>query len=287
MYILDTSALRSIGTDDLIKVKEKVNIGISTITAFELASHLTRDLTNHEHLRKRGNFLKGRIPQLLDDPFVLWAQRTSGLVNPHRKEDKILILQLFNAVEESPTLEELRSKIFYYSDGMKASFLDIGDMVYRALKKEEENYCSKITPLLSDSSKLHKVGSKFIITTEVLKANIVNAIGNKLVDHAPCIRSEILSHALFTGYMLHRLYYYANKMTGSSQLANQDLNDCEDAYICLSLNLMAGDVLVTDDNGMFNAVKETFKQICEFLDPPLKQECCVITTKDFLNITRE
>lgn len=283
MYILDTCAIRGISRQKLQKAKNiGIEIAISTITAFELASHLLRGETSKSYERVRGNFLKCEIPEILDDSAVRWADRigSADIVNSTRREERDLLIQTLSIVSEFESLETLNTKNLCYPDGQTVTLTDFGQRISYILKKEENDHVSRMRKLLDQSEFFLDLDGRYTMTSEILLSNLRQA-AEGTQKHAPAVavdsKAILLSQALYIGYLLNRLYVYKN-----SPGKDIDPNDYEDAFICLTIDLNAGDVLVTDDKGTVSALRSIMRYLRDCY-PQLESEC-VMTTDEFTQI---
>lgn len=266
MYILDTSAIRGISGENLRLAAAKVDIAVSTLTVLELASHLNDSSDETTYLRARGNLLKCQIPNLLDDPFWLLSQKLKSTVNPNRKDDKIVLNQLIAAAEQSQSLAELGTKYLTYPDGSVVSCQNIGDRIGEVLKNEEDSFVSHIQSLAASAHLDPVLNGKHRLTSAVLFGQLTAATQSfSPMEDSNFQAKTFLATAPYVGYLMQRLYHYANcRPPGETELLI-DRNDCEDAYISLSLDLHSDNVLVTNDNGTLTALRNTLTLLNEIL----------------------
>ncbi|SFO39897.1 hypothetical protein SAMN03159304_03123 [Pseudomonas sp. NFACC24-1] len=265
MFILDTSVLRGISRSDLVSVCQRFDVAISTLTVLELASHLGDDSSGSGYLRMRGNFLKCKHPRILDDPFWSLASTTNLKPNPTRGEDRLILAQLIDAVEQSETLTELSSRKITYPDGQAVSCNDLGVRVSAILQDEEMRYVEGIESLGARTDGR-------LITANVLCEEILY-VANKLVspDDAESKGYAFLAMAPYIGYMLSRLSYYESLRASDDQIMRVDRNDCEDAYIALHLDFAKNNTLVTNDKGTIRALTEVRALLSEYLSVEIGQ----------------
>lgn len=282
MYILDTSAIRGISGAKLKAAATKFEIAVSTLSVLELASHLNDSSDETTYLRARGNLLKCQIARVLDDPFWLLSQRTQSSANPTRKEDKFVLEQLMAAAEQSQTLAELKTKTLSYPDGAVASCDDIGKNIAEILKEEEDSFVTHIESLPNLAKLDPSLNGKHKLTSAVLFGQMTAATQSLAAGVDRNIQARtFLATAPYFGYLLHRLYHYANCCQPGEVTLPIDRNDCEDAYISLSLELNAGDTLVTNDSGTLAALRSTIALLNEVLPVSLNSNH-VMSNEEFL-----
>lgn len=283
MYILDTSAIRGIGGAKLRLASENgLDLSVSTLSVLELASHLNDGNQAADYAKARGNFLKCRIPRMLNDPFWALAKSIGFNANPTRAEDLQMLGHLLDAVESSPTLDDLSKIKLNYPDGATALCVDIGTSFSAILAEEEQNFVSHIKALAEDRNLDPSCNGRHSLTS----AELVKQLTKEARSLAPGTDYNLqarsfLATAPYFGYLLARLYTYANlRPIGESEL-RIDPNDCEDAYICLNLDLQTNDVLVTNDKGTIKALRSTFAMLNEVL-PAKIPKTQVMNIDDFV-----
>jgi len=283
MYILDTSAIRRINGKQLREIASMgVDIAASTLSILELASHLNDDDASTNYARAKGNFVKCSILRMLNDPLWTVSQNLGLDVNVTRQEDKLMLAQLINAVEASETPAELSNVVLKYPDGATTTCVDIGKRIAEELRTEESNFVKHIETLAVKyklnpcANGRHTLTSTYLVT-ELTKNTQRLTPG---ADHNRQAKAFFATASYF-GYLLSRLFLYANKRPVGETKLNIDPNDCEDAYISLSLDLLTSDVLVTDDKGTIDALRHTFSLLGEFLSAKI-EPTRVLSVTEFL-----
>jgi len=258
MFILDTSVIRSISRINLEAAIKNQDVVTSTLTVLELASHLHDSLDNEKYKRARGNFLKCKLVRIIDDPFWALSQKIQLSVNETRKEDKGLLSQLLSAVEKSETLEQLNHFELIYPDGKKASCKDVGIRISEILKEEEDDYINQIQRLSALANLEASENGKHLLTPDNLLGYMLEASKSLSATSDKNINVKtFLTAAPYLGYLISRLYLYSNCRPVGEEFLTIDRNDCEDAYITLSLDLNSSDTLVTNDKGTLNALRNS------------------------------
>ncbi|HGY2300883.1 TPA: hypothetical protein ACNV18_004875 [Pseudomonas putida] len=258
MFILDTSVLRGLSRSDIISVCGRFEVAISTLTVLELASHLGEGGSSG-YLRARGNFIKCKYPKILDDPFWGLASDTNLTPNPTRGEDRLMLAQLIDAVEQAETLTDLSEKQIVYPDGKITSCEDLGARVAAILLDEEKRYVKEIESLSARA--YGRPLTPHSLFEEI--SHVVKKLANS--DDLENKGFVFLAVAPYVGYMLSRLNYYEGLRASTGRAPQIDLNDCEDAYIALHLDFARDITLVTNDKGTTKALLEVCKLLSELL----------------------
>ena len=274
MYILDTCAIRSISRKKLESaIRNGADLSVCPITCCELASHLIK-APEDDYAIALSNFLKCRVPRLLDDSAVLWAERAGvpHSVNQSRRDDRGLLEQMLGIVSKTGSLDDLHAKYLRYPDGVLCPLVDCGKVFELILRTEEDWYVDRMKRLLSGSEFFRPRNGQYRVTKEILLANLAR-VGRGMSEDLSISPGEAISKGLaqaaYIGYMLYRLYRAKN--SGRNDI---DRNDYEDAIICLAIDVYAGDVLVTGDKGTISALMDTMAQ--------LQSMDCVMSTEDFV-----
>lgn len=284
MYILDTSAVRGISGARLRAAAERVDIAISTLSVLELASHLNDSDDDAKYLRARGNFLKCQALEMLDDPFWMFSRQGDLPVNAARKEDRPVLQQLIAKVEQSQTLAELGAQTLVYPDGATASCNEVGKRIAEILHDEEESFVSSIQRFSEIAELTPEQNGTHCLTADALFKILMSSTDTLETRADSNLRAKtFFATAPYAGYILHRLYLYANRRPVGETKLNIDRNDCEDAYISLSLSLNADDTLVTSDEGTLDALKGTILLLNEVFPAPFSLDH-VMSSEDFLRL---
>ncbi|WP_156444534.1 hypothetical protein [Burkholderia sp. MSMB1826] len=283
MYILDTSAIRAIPRKTLKTVAQKVDLAISTLSVLELASHLNDSDNNEKYLRSRGNFLKCQELRILDDPFWLLSQQNQAPVNATRQEDRIVLEQLIKKVEDSPTLEDFATQTLTYPDGAIASCRDGGKKIAGILHEEEEHYVKSVQDLANLMRLDPSLNGSHNLTADALFGILLHSSKSSTDSDPNLLAKTLFATAPYIGYILHRIYIYANKLPAGESTLNIDRNDCEDAYISLTLDLNSEDTLVTSDKGTEEALKGTIALLNDKFPAPFSSNY-VMSTEEFISL---
>jgi hypothetical protein len=274
MYILDTSALRSISKANLEKGCAKYDVRISTITALELASHLNDTSETKQFLLNKVNFLKCKFPTLLHDPFWEFSKRIDALAqtNPTRQDDMPILIELIRVMDGVYTLDELSNQYLSYPGGEKVSCENIGATISAMLAEEENSYVSHVNYLASKLKlDTQNNGSHTLTADNLLQILISCADETAGRDNSNLRAKTFFAIALYSGYVISRLYGYVNKRQFGEESLSIEKNDCEDAYICLHLDLDRDDILVTNDKGTLAALRQTLSLLTSCLPAEINQ----------------
>lgn len=282
MYILDTSAIRGISSAKLRTAASKFDIAVSTLSVLELASHLNDSSDDSCYLRARGNLLKCRIARVLDDPFWLLSQLIQSSVNPTRMEDKIILCQLMAAAEQSLTLATLERKTLSYPDQVVVSCSDIGNRIAMILREEEVSFVAHIESLLLLAGLDPSLNGNHLPTASEFFRQLIAATRSLPGTADGNVQARaFLATAPYFGYLINRMYQYANRRSPGQVALSIDRNDCEDAYISLNLDLHGEDILVTNDKGTLSALRSTIQLLNEVLPFPI-DSAHVMSNEEFV-----
>ncbi|BCK75957.1 hypothetical protein AA0242T_1936 [Acetobacter aceti NRIC 0242] len=262
MFIADASFIKGTKWKILENIAQRQDIGVSPITAIELASHLCESPKEQSYNRSKVNFLKCKLFKILDDPFWISAKR--GIITAHnsRQHEASMVGRLFPIVESSGTLGDLLSKYIEFPEGckVKCNIMEYSSTVLA----EEENVFRKtvsqiwakapLDPLLNGGHTLHPDNFGRVV---------MNSIKDNHLSRKHSL-AYIFGISMYFGYIMDRMIVYANKRPrgiGEFNYNMIDRNDCEDAFLCLNLNLNSTDTIVTNDKGTINAINNTVERI--------------------------
>lgn len=219
---------------------------------------------------------------MLDDPFWLLSQQNQTSVNATRLEDRIVLEQLIRKVENSPTLEDFAKQTLTYPDGAIASCKDGGKKIAEILHEEEEHYIRSVQDWANLMKLDPSLNGSHRLTADALFKILLHSSKSSVGLDPNLLAKTFFSTAPYIGYILHRIYLYVNMLPLGESTLNIDRNDCEDAYISLTLNLHSDDTLVTSDKGTEEALKETIALLNEKFPAPFSSSY-VMSTKEFLS----
>lgn len=286
MFILDTSAIRSISRDKLQSISKNHKVTISPITFYELLCHLDETKNEMTFKRQKGNVLKCQIPEILMDPFALHAVsvRAEKCVNPSRFEEPYIIKQVLEKLEEADNLSKFYSETVVFKDGSTGFCKDIAMKDRKHLEKEETQYLNLLNIIKSDF--IEKYPELFSIDMppegfEILAKKCINHLKDTYCKEDGIPDNDLLSKVYDSIYIYYS-YAIANVL---KNIKNGDLfqkNDFEDGYITLHLNLSDNDALVTNDKETIGAFEKT---IAALKSIKKDTKVRVINVPDFLSET--
>ncbi len=301
-YILDTSSVRGLRADDVRLASSRFDVAVSPITVFEFLCHidergkkergLPNDVLSPLH---KANLLKCRSLRLLDDPYAEQADDVGAraVVNPTRFEDRLVLPQLFPAIESSTSIEEFYSQQVRYPHGAVADIRDTAERARNLLKEEEKRYRHHVIKWCR--LMLKEFGferSQGFSPEEFVRfaAHAASGLARHYADGLGSLSQEELSGPVFsatynnTGYGIVRALEYLRKANGDIDRLNVDGNDMEDSAICLHLDLTKHRILVTNDGGTRSALSsalENLRGASESLGTPVVAFTKVMNTEEF------
>lgn len=293
MYILDTSALRGIGKDKLIKIKTLYDIAISPISFYELLCHLDEGRGEDSFVRKKGQIMKCAIPRILHDPFAYHAISIGAMhvANTTRFEDSTIVAKLLLNLEQATSLKEFYASSVVYPNGEKAQCSDIAKNCRDVFDDETRKYLQHLDIIRKNILKFFPDCPQNGLTTSELSSTIKGTINQLISEYRTKdkITDELLplrvvsSIYMNKGYTISRVIKYMQKAHNSGTDFIPDPNDCEDSYISMYLELFKCHTLVTDDDGTLIALNETRKAFQESFDNSLKIKSQVLSKNEFIN----
>ncbi len=290
-YILDTSSVRGIKFRNLQSAVQTTHIAVSTVTILELLCHI--DEVNNWNLFKT-NILKCELLELLNDPFAEQAERVGArsIVNPTRFDDKLVLPQLYRALRESATLEDFYNHQVHYPSSEVAAVEGVASRTRDVLTEDENKYRNHVMRLCK--LMLSEFGferSKQFTPSEFVKF-VNNAVFQLAADweNKLSLKEGVLLEPIFStyypyfGYGLMRGIEYLKRANGNIDILKIDPNDMEDSAICAHLSLTEKRILVTSDDGTYQAIRKSLEHL-QLVSASLHQDIAIFTdviyTKDF------
>lgn len=299
-YVFDTSSIRAIRFADLSFAAQTTNLAISPITIFELLSHLDEEekvknfkSTTFDYFKV--NLRKCQIPRLLDDP---WAEQANdvgakNVVNPSRFEDSVVLPQLISKLESSQTLEDFYRRRVTFPNGDVGDIIGLPVRVRDLLNEEETKYRIHVTKLcqtMLDNFSFNDI-QRFTPADFVrIVAHAVNGLARRYEETLNKTDQIDITGPVFSvyypyfGYGAARAIEYLSNANGVISRLNIDPNDMEDSAICAHLRLTEKRILVTDDGGTRDALKDSLQNlhsVSETLNQPVVALTEVINTDEF------
>ncbi|QOF95009.1 hypothetical protein IFJ82_14505 [Novacetimonas hansenii] len=262
MFIVDACFIRGTKWRTLDIISKKENIGVSPITAMELASHICDSFEESSYQRSKVNFLKCKLFKILDDPFWSLAKRRIITAHNSRQHESEMVSRLLPLVENSNRLEDLFEKYIEFPDGYRAK-CNIMEYSSSVLSEEEDIFRKTISRIWAKAPLNPLSNGEHTLHADQFSQAIINATKDN-----KCYKKDklayIFSISMYFGYIMDRMIVYANKRPRGIGEFNYDLidtNDCEDAFLCLNLDLNSNNIIVTNDSGTIDAINNTVERI--------------------------
>lgn len=218
---------------------------------------------------------------MLDDPFWAWSTKLGSRVNKSRQEDKPALIELVQIVSRSDSLHQFSEQRIALPNGGTISCREIGNGIAVSLQEEEKDHQNRMIAKFKSLRLDPSMNGQHSLTDEAF-LGILLALSTTFAHDDWFLAARAgLATAAYTGYMVCRAYFYANKRPKNVSEVNIDPNDCEDAYICLHIDLAQRDVLVTSDKGTIEALTRTTDLMNARLKPEVPRRC-VMHTDEFL-----
>lgn len=270
-YILDTSAIRSLGKRVLACGRIRPSLVISPVTAYELFSHLEDPAERGEpeetrFARNRGLVLLAEGLKVLRDPFAELGENAGAeeFVNPTRFEEAGAVSEAIRMLASSSTLEEFYRAEVRLSNDSVGSFADLGRSISATLNRAEQEFESRVHKhdrILKSHVTFDQLNR---VTPEQLHAVIEQGVRGMAetmgvdVDREQekfnTVRAAYYPHL---GYLVARTIEYSIR-AGPSRSPTVDKNDYEDGLICCHLTLATDRVLVAVDSAIRSSLHRAF-----------------------------
>ncbi|XXY13604.1 hypothetical protein WME88_35660 [Sorangium sp. So ce216] len=272
-YVLDTSAVRSLAGKELSQASAIASLSMSPVSFWELVCHLDeavkKDTPERSYLRQRGQVLKCKTLQLLDDPYAFHASKIGApqVVNTARFDDRYVIPQVLQHLEAVQDIDALYSCTVTYPSGDVARVHDIAANARRVLDAEEKNYEAHVRGLgallekeIGPATLRSLTNAEFAYLASISVPGLARDYQAKVASDPQLVGRVLASLYAALGYKLARAKAALLK-SGASATMSIDPNDMEDGEICLHLDLTDELALVTGDDGTVAALTEAFKAI--------------------------
>jgi hypothetical protein len=262
-YVLDTSAIRSLGATTLACGRKGASLVISPVTAYELFSHLEDPPEGSESpedrfARNRGLILLAKDLCVLEDPFAELGSNCGArdYVNPTRFEEAHVVSEAIRTLASSSTLTDFYSREVRLSDGAVGTLADLGRSIAATLDHAEQEFETRVlqyNEILKRSLTFDELRS---VTPTQLHAVIEQGVDlmAEAFGVSPDHDRERLNTVragcyLHLGYLAARSIEYSVR-AGPFGKPTVDKNDYEDGLICCHLTLATDRVLVAGDSGI-------------------------------------
>jgi len=286
-YLFDTSAARSVGRAQLENARtEGFELLLSPITFSELACHLG----DEPFVRPRGNALKGRLFTVLHDPLGELAADVGcpQAANRTRFDDQEAVLAILGELEQADSYVDLASRCV----AVRGETRTIGDIASntealfdadRVQFVEAQRFrCAAFIERYGRAGTAELTGEQFAREAAGLARGLtedMTALGCNVQF------STIASRTLLgAGYCVARACRYVAGGAAVEDIVFEG-NDLEDYYIRLHLGVSSGRTLVTNDEGMSEAVNRAvaaFKEYWAVSGASFVTNAQVMTSAQFL-----
>ena len=281
-YLLDTSAFRGISAAKLAAVSCSAQLVASPFCFWELLTHLEDE---GEFERIKGNLMKFRHVQILDDP---WVSVERGLVLGsdavlQRPEDSELVYATLAALRDSGSVSEFYAKQIRDSLGQAREIAGSVARIRDILNDEEDRfkeYVAKVMSVVrSGAVSLATPTDQHRATLQIVDAWRIQ-LGDRVED-SKAAHSRLLNRSyVYSSYLLHLANDYVRR-----GITSVDQNDFEDAKFCLHLALDANVTAVTSDAALKRCLNGTFALLASIRDIGYGTALRVVDADEFTTIT--
>ncbi|MCZ6654506.1 MAG: hypothetical protein O7D91_15940 [Planctomycetota bacterium] len=293
MDILDTSAIRGLKKDDIHAIAQRRDVGVSPISVYEILCHLDEqkkgETREQAFARRRGMVGKMRGLQILDEPHTQHAIAVGAqsLADPTRFEDRDIANRMIEEVVQASNLADLSKRTITLTDGRQAAFGALAASTRVVLEAEVKQHADDVQKMWSAMQKLSSASSPADLTDkdlwEWLKATVI--AHTRSYEHDGVLEDHLLgkvTRSLFAyhGYLFARLRKYTRNSAGELEVP---ANDTEDGYICMHLDLLEEDVLVTGDANTIDALAAALDIWNKHGPSEIAPACAVMSIEQYKN----
>lgn len=253
MLILDTNIFRGVKgayIDLMLKPEFGYTVGVPTLAILEIASHLEDDdkePVEVNFMKRRAELLKTLKLEVLDDPYVAFAKATKREFNPSRAADAPALKAFVQFLQQAETLAEYQKFRLELDTGEAG---DVPNFAVRAKQALDEFETENKSVFLEFQQRVNETlnGDKPVVTEKIFMDLMRGLVSKGSREQ----RADDLSALMYYGgYQIHRVFEYIKSGKGF------DVNDAEDLAMCLHLNTMTDDIIVTGDKGTRAVVDAT------------------------------
>ncbi len=256
---------------------------ISCYTFFELLCHLDE---NKDWGKSKGNVCKCSSVEILDDPFAVIEtklQYQTQRIKNHIPESR-LIPGILKCLSNSNSKDNFYRSEFFDERGQKRLIADCDKRVEDILKEEENKYLYFVNKILDrikqENYDINYKKDCYKIIEELLEGRVIDSEKNSIQPKD--IRNKVFNLC----YMYYSYIFERVKKLIINGNKNPDKNDYEDSGICLHLSLDKPFAFVTNDKGMYEAIKNSIDRLKRFRKS-LSKECYVFLGENELRENRE
>lgn len=291
MDILDTLALRGMKKEEIQTIASRRPVGVSPFSVYEMLCHLDEsepgEAAAQTFARRQGWFAKLDDLEILHDPFAQHATAVGAdsLANPSRFEDRDCTKQLVRECVQASSRNDLYRRTVRLSNGSTGSIRDIAVRAQAALKEEEQQYEAAVRNMWDRLKKHGEMSCPAKLTDnelwEWLKA-VLQALRQSYERDGVAVEALLVKIARsmypYFGYVFERLRKYSENRAGELIVP---ANDTEDACIAMHMDLLAEDVLVTNDKNTRDALNTAFDLWKKRVSPRMAPVCTVMCPQEY------
>jgi len=240
---------------------------ISSYTFFELLCHLD-DHLEEDWERSKGKICKCSSVEILDDPRAIIETelhyQTERLKD--RLPDSQLIPEILKCLSNSNSINDFYKSGFIDKKGKKRSICECSKGARETLDERENKYLNFVKKIRECIEK-----KNYDINSE----KDCNEIITQLIDGAVIVaennsnQTKDISNQVFNKYYLYFSYIFERtKQLMIDGKEEPERNDYEDSRICLHLHLDKPFIFITNDNGIFKAIKNSTERLKKFGKSP-------------------
>lgn len=274
IYVLDTSALKSLSFKELCQLSRTAHVCVSPISLFELLCHFDQPRKDGEDeettfTRRRGELLKASQLMILPSPLADVHVRAGHpeSINPTWHGEAQVCWSFLQALEKSGTLESFNQSQVTDEEGNLRSVDEVAARARDTLDSAETDYVQKVLTWqesLEKSNPDWRLGGSEDFVRQVAKS----AAAMVPAECATARETVAFRFAPYFGYMFSR-----------AKKGNPEKNDMEDGLLCLHLDPSQRWQLVTNDKGTLAALAETLQAFDE-TDPSTPLLCKAIAVEE-------
>lgn len=214
--------------------------------------------------------MKFRFVQVLDDPVA--AMEMEWFANDQRLRERAVAPEVIEAslavLHDSSSLEEFYSKYIKDEKGRVRQLSDCAARGRQILDQEEKRFVDFLQKILSalESGKVpvRTDGDRHQAVIDLVEGWVID-FRQRGVTSTDLRDRLLITTYVYSCYIFHRALRYLERRTGKI-----DLNDFEDAVLCLHLRMDSSFIVVTIDKGLRDAIRETMELLTRFNDLTLQ-----------------
>ena len=268
--LLDTSTFKSLSKDKLEKYNsENFKIMISSYTFFELLYHLD-DHLEEDWKKSKGNICKCSSVEILDDPFAIIETELNyqtKRLKDHVPESQ-LIPEILKCLSNSNSINDFYKSDFIDQKGQRRLIDGCSKGARETLDKEKNKYLKYIKEIRQcieqQNYDINSEKDSNKIITQLIDARIVDTKNNN--NQTKYISDQVFNLC----YLYYSYIFERTKQLIIISAEEPDKNDYVDSCICLHLHLDKPFIFVTNDKGLYEAIKNSTERLKRFGKSPSK-----------------